>query len=54
MGNKLNKPEIYQEGHKIYLDKLHETESINMFGIRAYIVQEFGISKRDANIILTY
>lgn len=37
-----------------YLDELRESGVTNMFGAGAYIQEEYGLSRSDANKILTY
>lgn len=36
-----------------YLDELQESGVTNMFGAGSYIVEEFGISKKEARTLLT-
>ena len=37
---------------KEYLDQLRESGETNMFGARPYLMQEFGLEKREAGEVL--
>ena len=37
--------------HFEYLDDLRESSATNMFGAPRYLVEDFGLSKKDANAI---
>lgn len=39
--------------HKEYLDKLRESGEVNMFGARSYLMQEFGLDRKEAGEILS-
>jgi hypothetical protein len=43
----VNKDEVF-----VYLDELRDSGITNMFGAGSYIMQEFGLSKRDAQSLL--
>ncbi|KKL27453.1 hypothetical protein LCGC14_2385010 [marine sediment metagenome] len=38
--------------HKEYLDNLRESGETNMFGARPYLMDEFGLDKKEAQSIL--
>lgn len=39
--------------HKIFLDELRESGICNMFGASPFLMDEFGLSKKEARLILT-
>jgi hypothetical protein len=41
-----------KDEHKQYLDELRESGAINMFGARPYLMEAFGLDKREAGEIL--
>ena len=41
------------EDHKILLDDLMESGTINMFGARPYLVDAFGLTKQEASQVLS-
>ena len=41
-----------QEKVNLFLDKLRESGSINMFGAAPYIVEEFGVTRKEAKSFL--
>ena len=50
----IDRPEIVDDEHLIYLDEVRESGVVNMFGAGDYLADEFGIDKNDAREILTY
>jgi hypothetical protein len=50
----MEKPQIVTDEHLGYLDDLREIGSTNMYGAGSYIAREFGVSKQDANTILSF
>jgi hypothetical protein len=42
------------DDHLDYLDILREIGSTNMFGAGAFVQGEFGLSERDASVVLSY
>lgn len=38
--------------HKKYLDKLRESGATNMFGATPFLMEEFGLEKKEARAIL--
>ena len=54
MKEQIEKPEIVTEEHLDYLDDLRESGITNMFGAGGYMQREFGVSREDANTILSY
>ena len=44
---------IASTDHKKYLEKLRQSGVVNMFGAGAYLEREFGLSKTDANSVLS-
>lgn len=50
----MKKPDIVTDAHLKYLDGLRESGATNMWGAGTYVERSFGISKKDADIILKY
>lgn len=50
----MERPEIVTEAHLEFLDELRESGETNMFGAAEYVVDEFIISKSEAETILKY
>ena len=48
------KPDIVTQEHLEYLDDLRDSGDTNMFGAGAYLEYSFGLTRKDARIILTY
>ena len=48
------KPEFVTEEHLEYLDDLRESGATNMFGAAPYLMDEFGLDKREARAVLSY
>ena len=48
------KPEIVTDEHLEYLDDLRESGETKMFGARPYLMEEFGLERKEAGVILTY
>jgi len=46
--------EVLTDEHLIYLDNLRESGVTNMFGASSYLVDEFGMSNREASEVLLY
>ena len=54
MSDKVERPEDVEDEHLTYLDELRESGITNMFGAGAYIADEFGITRRQSGVILSY
>ena len=55
MENKtIEKPEILTDEHLFYLDDLRESGVINMFGAGPYLQDEFELTRKEANQVLSY
>jgi len=52
--NNVPRPEIVDEGHLKYLDRLRESGVTNMFGAGSYLEDAFDIGRREARTILSY
>ena len=50
----MEKPEIYTEEHRDYLNDLRDGGSINMFGAAQHVALEFNLSMKDAKQVLKY
>lgn len=48
------RPEIVEDEHLEYLDRLRESGITNMFGAGSFIEEEFNLSREDAKEILMY
>lgn len=48
------RPEIVDEEHLVYLDRLRESGVTNMFGAGDYVAGSFDVTKREAATILSY
>jgi len=46
--------EVLTDEHLIYLDNLRGSGVTNMFGASSYLVDEFGMSNREASEVLLY
>jgi uncharacterized protein YciI len=53
-GKRMTKPDFVTDEHLEYLDELRKSGSVNMFGARPYVEEEFDISPNEATEILTY
>jgi hypothetical protein len=51
---KPTRPASVTQEHLEYLDELRESGETNMFGARPYLINEFGLDKREAAEILSY
>ena len=51
---KVERPKVVKNKHLKYLDELRESGETNMFGARPYLMEEFGLDKEDAKVILSY
>ena len=51
---KKERPEVVKEEHLIYLDELRESGETNMFCATPYLISEFSLNSKDANIILAH
>lgn len=54
MSKKIDRPQIVEDKHLIFLDKLRESGVTNMFGAGSYIPKIPYVDKEDARIILKY
>ena len=54
MKNKVEKPEIVTNEHLVFLDDLKKSRTINMCAATPRIVEEFGVGRSDAMLILKY
>lgn len=52
--NTVNRPDIVEDAHLAYLDKLRESGVTNMFGAAPYLQTMFGLNRNDAKEILLY
>ena len=50
----MERPGIVSDAHLEWLDDLREGDSINMFGARSPLSDEFGLDKTDSAEILKY
>lgn len=50
----IEKPEIVTDEHLEYLDDLRDSGVTNMFGAGAYVEREFGVSRKEASLIVSY
>jgi hypothetical protein len=50
----IERPAIVKDEHLEFLDDLRESGETNMFGAVPYLEDEFGFSRADAKIVLTY
>jgi len=48
------KPIIVTEEHLVYLDNLRESGVTNMYGAGQYLSNDFGLSKKEAGMVLRY
>lgn len=48
------RPEIVTDEFLIYLDDLRESGVTNMFGSPAYLISEFGLTKKEAREVFKY
>jgi hypothetical protein len=54
MNEKIDRPEDVEDEHLTYLDDLRVSGETNMWGAGAWLTDEFGITRRQASVILTY
>jgi hypothetical protein len=50
----MERPEIVQDQHLVFLDELRESGVTNMFGAGPYLVETFGVSHGESLVILAY
>ena len=50
----IERPNIVEDEHLVYLDALRESGETNMFGATPYIADKFDIDERSAKKILLY
>ena len=50
----VERPEIVENKHLVYLDELRESGVTNMYGATPYLQIEFNLDKDDARTILKY
>lgn len=51
----IERPEVVDDEHLLYLDELRESGQTNMFGAGSYLQDEFNIEKhKEASVILRY
>jgi hypothetical protein len=50
----IERPAFIKDEYLTYLDELRESGETNMFGAVPYLEDEFGFSKQDARIVLSY
>lgn len=48
------RPSIVLTEHLDYLDELRESGKTNMFGAVPYVINEFGLTRKDATEIVSY
>lgn len=51
---KIERPEIVEDEHLVYLDELRESGETNMYGARPYLMEGFDLNKTDARVVLSY
>ena len=54
MTDKIDRPEIVEDEHLLYLDELRDSAVTNMWGAGDYLQSEFVVGRREATTILTY
>lgn len=54
MTDKVERPEIVEDEHLVYLDELRESGDTNMFGAGSYLEDEFCLGRREARTVLSY
>lgn len=55
MLNETSRPDYVTDEHLEYLDELRESGATNIFGARAYLLDEFdALEEKEAGKILTY
>ena len=54
MAKTVERPDVVEEEHLTFLGVLRESGATNMFGATPYLVEEFGLDKRDARAVLSY
>jgi len=50
----IEKPEIVEEAHLVYLDDLRDSGETNMFGAGPYVEATFDLNKKEARSIVKY
>ncbi|MBW2559243.1 MAG: hypothetical protein JRE40_00160 [Deltaproteobacteria bacterium] len=50
----VERPEVVEDEHLVFLDELRESGITNMFGAGTYLEQEFDIDRHEASKILVY
>lgn len=50
----ITRPEVVTDEYLKYLDDLRESGTVNMFGARLYLQEEFDLSNNDASVVLNY
>lgn len=51
---KIERPEVVEDQHLQYLDKLRKSGIVNMWGAGAYLEKRFNIEDEQATVILSY
>ena len=54
MSEKIERPDIVEDSHLIFLDVLQGTGATNMFGAGSYLEEHQELSRRDARTVLKY
>ena len=54
MENQIEKPKILTDKHLTYLDRLRESGVTNMYGAGEYLEKKFGMTREEANQVLSY
>lgn len=50
----MERPDVLTDEHLTYLDELRESGATNMFAAVPYLRSEFGLSRRDAETVLSH
>ena len=50
----IERPEIVEDEHLVFLDELRESAVINMLESRTYLISEYGLEIEDASKIVNY
>ena len=50
----IGRPEIVEDEHLTYLDKLRDSGVTNMYGAGSYLTGRFALSRNNARIVLAY
>jgi hypothetical protein len=48
------KPACVLDSHLLFLDKLRESGITNMFGAAPYLMEAFGLNRKDGQMVLAY